>query len=73
MTCSCNPVHEKIGYIGVSNYVNNFQSGALEPLGKTAGTLTQIKAVTPSYTWSPHILHHYAFKMFKRQRKRGFT
>lgn len=34
MTCSSIPVHEKVGYIvDLSNYVNDFQSGALEPLG----------------------------------------
>jgi len=58
MTCSSNPVHEKIGFIGLSNYVNNFQTGALKPLGKTAGPLAQIKAVTPNYTWGHGILPH---------------
>lgn len=37
----------------------------------TVGTLAQIKAVTPNYTWSTGI-HHYALKVFQR-RKRHFT
>lgn len=99
MTCSSIPIHKKVGYIvDLSNYVNNFQSGALELLGpnyfkninclfqcidiytkgmhtmvcKTGGTLAQIKTVTPNYTYSHGILHHYAFKIFKAQRKRVF-
>lgn len=38
----------------------------------TVGTLAQIKAVTPNYTWSHGIIHHYAWKVFQR-RKRHFT
>lgn len=38
----------------------------------TVGTLAQIKAVTPNYTWSHGIIHHYALKLFQK-RKRHFT